>query len=150
MSGINDALVLGGASAPNSWNAAYAMTRTYGLCCAQLPLLLLVVDCARAYKHVGIGPAKEFLPYTTLTDEEGNLFCAELKTQSFGSRCAPCNWARVAGILEFAIMRYSKFGYASTSTTVLQWGQNKLRTTRWEPSSNLPKSSASNSLQIRK
>ena len=54
MSGVNDTVRLDGASVPASPNAAYVMTRTYGLSGKHLTPLLTLVEFAHSHKHVGI------------------------------------------------------------------------------------------------
>ena len=59
------------------------------------------LDFAHAYKNAGV--AQDQLEFATavLSDHEGNPTMATLRTQPFGSRRAPANWARVATFLRF-------------------------------------------------
>ena len=93
---INDLLGLADACLPESLGGFLSMLLAHGSCDGSADVIGSSLDCAHAYKHAGI--ASDQLDFATviLTAPAGAPCMASLRTQPFGPRRAPANWARVA------------------------------------------------------
>ena len=61
-------------------------------------------DTAHAYKHVPLHADQREFATIILAPPSGCLKAASLRTQPFGSKRAPSNWARVAMFLKWAML----------------------------------------------
>ena len=61
------------------------------------------MDFAHAYKHAPLLQSQEKFAHIVFAQPEGEPLADALRTQPFGSRRAPANWARVTQFIKFVV-----------------------------------------------
>ena len=69
-------------------------------------LRAFALDFSHAYKNVPILDAQKDFASIILADPQGAPFVATLRSQPFGSRRAPSNWARVTQFLKWLLLKF--------------------------------------------
>ena len=111
ISGIHATLDLLETSAPGALNTTLLMSRTHAHSWKQVSLLMVIADCAHAYKRLGVDFSQPFLAHVEILAPTGIPMYASLNTQPFGSAWGPphthtpphpSNWARITDFFEFS------------------------------------------------
>ena len=102
---VNDLLGLVDTSIPQNLDVLLGMALVHADHWGEETLRVFSLDFAHAYKHVGVAVDQLDFATVVLADTEGNPMMATLRTQPFGSRRAPANWARVTTFLQFVLRK---------------------------------------------
>ena len=97
---VNDLLGLSDTSVPETLDVFLSMLLLNGHFRPHAEIVAFSMDFSHAYNHIGISADRLDFATVVLADTDGVPHMASLRTQPFGSRRAPANWARVTALLQ--------------------------------------------------
>ena len=104
-SGVNETVSTTETDVPDTIDAALALATLYERLQKGLELNSFAVDFTHAYKNIPIPRDQSGIATIILAPPNGPPMKASLRTQPFGARRAPANWARITAFLRWALAR---------------------------------------------
>ena len=102
---VNELVSTADTEIPDTLDAALALETLFEKLSPELELNSFAVDFRHAYKNIPLPTSQHELATIILAPPDGPPMKAVLKTQPFGAKRAPANWARVTAFLRWVVAR---------------------------------------------